>query len=82
MYAASLSLYIGYSARYEIEGSKGSKNFGMDTHSAKIVIINSHIMSKMIPGICNILDPVLENHGARVIFLSNLLLIWSFKVIV
>ena len=38
MYAASLSLYIGYSARYEIEGSKGSKNFGMDTHSAKIVI--------------------------------------------
>ena len=37
-FASSVSLHIGYSSRYEIEGSKGSKNFGTDTHSSKLVI--------------------------------------------
>ena len=36
--ASSLSLYIGYSSRFEIEGSKGSTNFFTDTQSSKEII--------------------------------------------
>ena len=37
-YASSVSLYLGYSARYEVEGSKGSINFETDTCSSKMII--------------------------------------------
>lgn len=37
-YAGSVSLYLGYSARYEVEGSKGSISFATDTCSSRIII--------------------------------------------
>ena len=36
--ASSLSLYLGYSSRFEVEGSKGSINFFTDTQSSKVII--------------------------------------------
>lgn len=37
-YAGSVSMYLGYSSRFEVEGSKGSISFPGDTCSARLII--------------------------------------------
>lgn len=38
MYAGSISLYLGYSSAFEVEGSRGTASFPRETSSARIII--------------------------------------------
>ncbi len=44
MYAGSISLYLGYSSAFEVEGSRGTSAFSAETNSARTII---HVVEKL-----------------------------------